>query len=105
MMFRSIGVAALLATVSSFAGTPAIIPLPQQMQVRPGVFTLCPSQLILGAPAQATTKILADGASFETGQYLAALLLKSTGHKFQLVTNSGSGPIKERFCSPPQART
>jgi hexosaminidase len=84
--------ASLAMTIS--AGTPASIPLPQQMQVRPGVFTLCPAQPNPGPPAQAMTKILVDGASQETGQYLAALLLKSTGYQFQVRTNGGVSTVK-----------
>src|SRR5205823_5135094 len=94
MKSRISGIAAWLLTTTAFAGTPTIIPLPLQMQVRPGVFTLCPTQPIANAPAHATTKILVDLPSQETGQYLAALLLKSTGHKFEVATNSGVGPVK-----------
>jgi hexosaminidase len=80
--------------LSAFAATPQLIPQPQQMTLRSGVFTLCPSQPIPGAPAQAVTRILVDAASQETGQYLASLLLKSTGYKFQIATNSGILPVK-----------
>jgi hexosaminidase len=84
----------LLSAMTAFAGAPALVPLPKQMQLRAGLFTLCPSQPIPGAPAHALTKILVDGASQETGQYLAALLFKSTGYKFQLVTNAGVSTVK-----------
>src|SRR5713226_7437734 len=93
MTFRIFAVAVWLLAATGFAGTPTLIPLPQQMQVRPGVFTLCPAQPIPGAPAHATTKLFVDVPSQETGQYLAALLLKSTGYKFEVATNSGPGPI------------
>lgn len=83
-----------LLALTARAGTPAIIPLPQQMQVRPGVFTLCPAQPVAGPPAQAVTKILVDAAAQETGQYLAALLLKSTGYQFQVRTNPGASAVK-----------
>ena len=94
MKYRIFGVVLAWLANAAFAGTPAIIPLPQQVQVRPGVFTLCPAQPIPGPAAQAMTKILVDGASQETGQYLAALLLKSTGYQFQMRTNSGVSPVK-----------
>ena len=83
-----------LSALSGFAATPQLVPRPQQMTLSSGMFTLCPSQPILGAPAQAVTKILVDGASQENGQYLASLLLKSTGYRFQIATNSGVLPVK-----------
>jgi hexosaminidase len=86
-------VLALVAEAASGA-TPAIIPLPQQMQTRPGAFTLCPAQPIPGPAAQAMTKILVDGASQHNGQYLAALLLKSTGYQFEVRTNAGLSAVK-----------
>jgi hexosaminidase len=82
------------AAVKMLAATPAIIPLPQQMQTRPGVFTLCPSQVIPGAPARATTRIFVDAVSQETGQYLAMALFKSTGQRFEVRTNASAGPIR-----------
>ena len=88
------GLASLLAASDAFAAAPAIIPLPQQMQVRPGVFTLCSAPPISGAPARATRKILVDGASVETGQYLATVLFRGTGCQFAVVTNAASGPIR-----------
>jgi hexosaminidase len=94
MKYRIFGVVLVLLIRVTFAVTPAIIPLPQQMQVRPGVFTLCPAQPIFGAPAQAMTRILVDNASLETGQYLAGLLVKSTGFQFQVRTNGGGSPVK-----------
>ena len=94
MKYRIVGLVLALLAQPIFAGTPAIIPLPQQMQTRPGVFTLCGAQPIPGPAAQAVTKILVDGASQETGQYLAALLLKSTGYQFQVRTNAGASAVK-----------
>jgi len=79
---------------AAFGGTPAIIPLPQQMQVRAGTFTLCPSQAIPGAPAPAAIRILANAASLGNAQYLAALLFRSTGFQFQIVTNAGGAAIR-----------
>jgi hexosaminidase len=49
---------------------PAIIPAPQQMELREGAFILKPNVEILVAPASLTT-----------GQYLAERLRKSTGYK------------------------
>src|ERR1039458_5933914 len=89
-----VGLASALLTAPAFAATPAIIPLPQQLQVRPGVFTLCPSQPVPGAPARATQKILVDGASLQTGQFLATALFKSTGNQFIVATNGAAGPIR-----------
>jgi hexosaminidase len=71
-----------------FAVTPSIIPLPVQMQVSNGVFMLCPAQLTPGFGAHATTKILVDAAFKEEGQYLAEMLLKSTGYEFVVETNA-----------------
>jgi hypothetical protein len=73
------GLAFSLLAAPALAATPAIIPLPVQMQVNPGVFTLCPGQPIPGAPARATQQILVDSPSLATGQYLAMMLFRSTG--------------------------
>ncbi len=86
--------ATALLTGAASAAAPAIIPLPQQMQIRPGVFTLCPSQRIPGAPERATTRILVDSASLENGQYLAMTLFKSTGNRFTVATNNAPGPVR-----------
>jgi len=86
-------VIALLAAPPLFA-TPPIIPLPLTMTTRPGVFTLCPSQPIPGAPAQATQRILVDSPSLQTGQYLATTLFKSTGFQFIVANNGSAGPIR-----------
>jgi hexosaminidase len=80
--------------VMGLAATPATIPLPQQMQARPGVFTLCPGQPAPGAPAVALTRLLADGPSQQTAQYFAPLLFKSTGYEFVVATNSGASAVK-----------
>src|SRR3954471_10260687 len=91
---RLIIIALLFSAVTVFA-VPALIPLPQQMQVQAGTFTLCPEQLIPGAPAPAPTKILVDGASKETGEYLAMMLFKSTGFRFEIAMNSGVAPVPQ----------
>ncbi|EEF60520.1 beta-N-acetylhexosaminidase [Pedosphaera parvula] len=85
--------AILFCAATAFATSPALIPLPQQMVLQTGTFTLCPAQLIPGAPAPAVTKILVDTASRETGEYLAAQLFKSTGYRFEIATNSGAAPV------------
>src|ERR1035438_5343806 len=77
-----VGLASALLAAPTFAAAPAIIPLPQQLQVRSALFPPCPSQPIPGAPARATQKILVDGASLQTGQFLATTLFKSTGYQF-----------------------
>ena len=91
----ALGVLAVcLTAASSFAAGPAIIPLPKVMTNRPGLFTLCPSQPIAGAPARATQKILVDSPSLQTGQYLATMLFKSTGYQFVVATNGAAGPVR-----------
>ena len=95
MKLKFVGFVCSLFAVTSFAATPppAIIPLPQQMQLRAGTFTLCPTPTP-GIPAHATTKILVEGSSQATAQYLAALLLRSTGYQFEITTNSGVSAVK-----------
>ena len=73
---------------------PNIIPLPVTLQTRAGTFTLCPSQSSPPAPAHAAIQILVDGASWETGQYLADALFKSTGCQFQLASSTATNPVK-----------
>jgi hexosaminidase len=85
---------ALLAALAPCSAGIGIIPLPQQVQARPGTFTLCPSQAAPNATALAARRIVVDPASFETGQYLAALLARSTGNQFAVVTNGAAGPIR-----------
>ncbi|EEF61837.1 beta-N-acetylhexosaminidase [Pedosphaera parvula] len=80
--------------VVTLGAAPAIIPLPVQTQIRPGIFTLCPTQQVAGAFGHAIVKILVDSSSFENGQYLAATLRKSTGYEFAVVTNSSAGPVR-----------
>src|SRR5438874_1896108 len=91
---RVIGLLACLLAANVSASNPSIIPLPVQMQIRSGIFTLCPTQKVAGAIAQATTKILVDSSSLESGQFLAATLLKSTGYRFAVATNGSGGPIR-----------
>ena len=90
MRERLFGLAYSLLATTALAAAPSLVPLPQQMQTLPGVFTLCGSQPVPGAPAYALTKILADPAGQQTAEYLAGLLIRSTGYKFQIITNSAT---------------
>ena len=92
--FQSIIFAVSLLSLTARAVPPSLVPLPQQMQVRSGLFTLCPSQQISGVPAVAAMRILVDGATQNSGQYLAALLFKSTGCQFPIESNAGLTAIK-----------
>src|SRR4051812_7725891 len=94
MKVRAVVLIISLCAEAMSLAAPSIVPLPQQMQVRPGSFPLCPSQPLPGAPAPALTKILVAGPAQETAQYLASVLFRSTGFKFQIVTNDGATPLK-----------
>lgn len=83
-----------LSAAAALALSPAIIPMPNSMQVRSGVFTLCPSLPVFAAPGRAATAILVDSPSLETGQYLAAMLFRSTGFQFTVSTNGAAGPVR-----------
>jgi hexosaminidase len=93
-VIRAAGRLVLLAASISWADTPAVIPLPQQMQLRPGLFTLCPAQPIPGAPAPAVVRILTDAASLENAQYLAGRFFRATGFQFQILASTAAGPVK-----------
>ena len=80
--------------VSVSVATPNIIPLPVTLQNRPGIFTLCPSQPLPPVHSRALMQIQVDGASQQTGQYLAAALFKSTGYQFQVATSSSTNAVK-----------
>ncbi len=87
---------ALSAMAASAAVSPALVPLPQVLlQTNTGSFTLCPPQIIPGAPALAPTVILADDPGRETGEYLATMLFKATGFRFEVRTNSGTAPMPQ----------
>ncbi len=81
-LIRTLIVAACLASLPAVfaadANPPAIIPLPQKMEMHEGVFVLRPQ----GGVFHGRTKILVDSAMQETGQYLASRLAKSTGRAF-----------------------
>ena len=95
MKLRVAGILWLLSGGLTLAASPALIPLPQVLTVNAGSFTLCPPQVILGAPAPAPVLILVDGAGRETGEYLATALFKSTGYRFQVGTNSGVAAVPQ----------
>lgn len=89
--------AALLAPVCTLLAAPpatSIIPLPQQILVNPGTFTLCLAQTNAGLPVPATMPIMADSVSLPNAQYLAALLLKSTGCRLSILPATGSNTVK-----------
>src|SRR5437016_5758046 len=93
--FSAWGLLWFLFGACGFAAPPALVPLPQVLQTNAGSFTLCPSQVIPGAPAPAPTLILVDGAGRETGEYLATTLFRSTGYRFQVGTNSGVAAVPQ----------
>jgi hexosaminidase len=66
-------VAALSRACAADENSPAIIPLPRQMERTSGAFQLGPK-----------TRILTDPALAETGEYLAEHLRKSTGYPFEI---------------------
>src|ERR1700683_3923956 len=94
MKVRIVVIVSWLLAVTGLASTPAIIPLPKAMTNLPGTFTLCPAQPNPPVPGHAMTKILVDGSSLPTGQYLAAILSKSTGYQFQIVTVTNVSAVK-----------
>src|SRR6476469_6490200 len=83
-----------LGNLCEAATVPAIVPLPQQMTNRPGVFTLCSGQVVPGVTAQPLIQILCDPSSFQNAQYLAGVLFRATGFQFSVSTNSGAGPVR-----------
>jgi hexosaminidase len=72
------------------SATPALIPLPQSMQLQPGTFTVCSSQPAAVAPSVAPTKILVEPQLRHEGEFLAMQLTKSTGFRFEVSTNTSS---------------
>src|SRR5215831_18834886 len=95
VIFRVAAVLCLLFAKSALAA-PALVPLPQiVVQTNAGSFTLCPPQVIPGAPAPSPTPILVDGAGRETAEFLATILFKSTGYRFQISTNPGIAAVPQ----------
>jgi len=70
----------MMAT-SLAAETPALIPLPQKMELREGAFRLQPN-----------TPILVDRASRDIGQYLAESLRQGTGYKLRMAASKQPRP-------------
>jgi hexosaminidase len=86
----------LLFTTAVFAAAPALVPRPQiVVQTNTGSFTLCPPQVIPGAPAPSPTPILVDGVGRETAEFLATTLFKSTGYRYLISTNSGLSSVSQ----------
>jgi len=93
MKTLSAGISLLWLAATLHAAPPALIPLPQQLIVNAGELTLCGPAVIPGTPT--TTRILVDEASRETGEFLAAMLFKSTGWRFVVATNSGTTAVPQ----------
>ena len=75
-----------LTAANTFAAdthAPALIPLPQKMEYRAGVF-----------PLQPKTRILTDAAARDTGQYLAERLGKATGYGLKVSKSTRAQPAK-----------
>src|ERR1700744_4831431 len=66
------------------ANAPAIIPVPQQMEVQAGPFQLQPSQRLLGLFAHGGTRIMADASARPTAEFLARQLHRSTGCNIEI---------------------
>jgi hexosaminidase len=78
------------------AQAPAIIPLPQEMEVQPGSFVLRAHARLLGAG----TKIVVSPGAEETGRYLAAELRRRTLAELEVMAESkapASGNIELRL--------
>ncbi|HWD93560.1 MAG TPA: glycoside hydrolase family 20 zincin-like fold domain-containing protein, partial [Verrucomicrobiae bacterium] len=69
------------AAFSAEPTTPAILPAPQKMEVKEGVFHLVPE-----------IRIEADASSAATADYLAAKLRVSTGYPVPTEANGGQHP-------------
>jgi hexosaminidase len=81
-----VGILGLLAALNAFAvstNRPAIIPLPENIEARAGVFKL-----------RSGTRILVDSASQDTGEFLAQRLRTATGYKFSVSSTDETEPAK-----------
>lgn len=65
------------------------------MQLRPGVFTLCPSSSAIAPPGHPLVKIYTDSVSQSDADFLALQLFKSTGQQFAIVPAVGAGPVRQ----------
>jgi hexosaminidase len=84
----------LLALPTAYAVTPALIPQPVTMQLRSGIFTLCPTLTSASASIPALTRIVCDADSLVTGEYLSAALSKATGCQFSFDSDAAGQPIR-----------
>ena len=75
--------ALLAASTLANATTPALIPVPQKLEQREGVFQL-----------QRDTRLLTDEISFGTGEYLAAKLRSGTGFSWRVRTSGETRSVK-----------
>jgi hexosaminidase len=94
MKSRLIVIVSWLWAMTGLAATPSIIPLPKQITVMAGTFTLCPKQPNPPVPGHAVVKILVDASSLPTGQYLAAMLYRSTDYQFQILTVTNTAAVR-----------
>src|ERR1035437_1361226 len=94
---RTVRIFLSLVTTSLFAGNatpPAIIPLPQKLELHDGVFQIQPGQSVSGGRAGTETKILVEPTSEGTGRYLAEQLRKSTGMGFRVSRDADAAVAK-----------
>jgi len=75
---------------SAMAEAPAIIPLPQKIEIRPGAFVLHAN----GPAPAAGTKIFAQASAEETGRYLARELRARTSIALEVVTKPAAAGIE-----------
>jgi hexosaminidase len=81
-ILRAASIFCLAGALRADPQAPAIIPLPETMDARPGTFAF-----------GTETKIVANGGAEETGKYLAAELRRRNAGEFQLDTGVGAaGP-------------
>jgi len=80
LILTSLFSALTAAVFAAAADAPAIIPAPQKIERHPGAFQLKPS-----------TRICADAASRDTGEWLAAQLRRSTGYPFEVSAEGTEG--------------
>jgi hexosaminidase len=71
--------AATTSAIAANADSPAVIPLPQKMQLQPGTFKLT-----------ADTHICAESISGETAQFLAARLREATGYPVTILSSESN---------------
>jgi hexosaminidase len=82
-LFAILAFLSVTTAFSAESSAPAIIPAPQKMKITQGQFTLGPA-----------THIDVDRDSIQTGEYLAAKLLASTGFRLPIWTNERPAGLK-----------